>query len=257
MQCLESSRIRDAYLDGEIDALHSVELEDHLATCADCRMNLESQRVLKGLLQNASLRFSAPVGLQDEILRSLTLAPPESPVKEAIAADRRWLAVPAVRWRLAAAGLCAVLAGVFAMLLWSRGHAEQRLAEQVVDNHIRSMMANHLADVPSSDQHSVKPWFNGKLSFSPNVADLAAKGFPLAGGRLDYMDNQNVAALVYRRRAHIINVFIYPASGDTSPVLTQRRGYNLVHWDSGGMEYWAVSDLNASELQELVAMLRS
>jgi len=256
MQCLESSRIRDAYLDGEIDALHSVELEDHLATCTDCRTNLESQRALKLLLQNASLRFSAPIGLQDEILRSLTPAPPESSGKEETTSHRRWIAVPAVRWSLAAA-LCAVVAGVFALLLWSRGHAEQRLAEQVVDNHIRSMMADHLADVPSSDQHSVKPWFNGKLSFSPNVVDLAAKGFPLTGGRLDYMDNQNVAALVYRRRAHIINVFIYPASGDSSPVLTQRRGYNLIHWDSSGMEYWAISDLNASELQELVAMLRS
>jgi anti-sigma factor RsiW len=256
MQCLESSRIRDAYLDGEIDLVHSVELEEHLATCADCRMSLESHRALRGLMQNAGLRFSAPADLKDKILSSLTPAPPELPETEKITARPRWFALPALRWSIASA-LCVVVAGVFTLMFLSRVSVEQKLAEQVVDNHIRSMLAGHLADVPSSDQHTVKPWFNGKLSFSPNVVDLAQKGFPLAGGRLDYMNDQNVAALVYHRRAHIINVFIYPASGDSSPVLTQRRGYNLIHWDSSGMEYWVVSDVNASELQELVALLRS
>jgi anti-sigma factor RsiW len=118
------------------------------------------------------------------------------------------------------------------------------------------MMASHLADVASSDQHTVKPWFNGKVSFSPNVADFTAQGFPLAGGRLDYMDNQSVAALVYHRRAHIINVFIYPSTARMDPAQSQRRGYNIIHWAGEGMEYWAVSDLNASELQELVKLLR-
>jgi anti-sigma factor RsiW len=118
-------------------------------------------------------------------------------------------------------------------------------------------MAGHLADVPSSDQHTVKPWFAGKLSFSPNVPDFVDKGFALKGGRLDYMENQTVAALVYQRRAHIINVFIYPSSENRKPASEQLRGYNLIHWAGSGMEYWLVSDLNPAELQELAGLLRS
>ncbi|MBZ5524894.1 MAG: anti-sigma factor [Acidobacteriia bacterium] len=260
MQCQESNRILEAYLDGEIDLMRSVELEDHLATCADCRLNLEGQRALRNLLQNASLRASTPEGMKAAILSSLQPAPPEEKAssgektKAGTKTRRRWFALPVVRWAGAAAVACVVLAG--ALMFWSRGQAEQKLAEQVVDNHIRSLLASHLADVQSSDQHTVKPWFNGKLSFSPTVVDLAEKGFPLAGGRLDYMQGQEVAALVYRRRLHVINVFIYPDAEHAKPVLMQRRGYNLICWADGSMEYWVVSDLNISELQEFVATLR-
>jgi anti-sigma factor RsiW len=253
MQCQESSRILEAYLDGEIDLMRSVELEDHLAVCADCRQSLESQRALTGLLQNGGLRFAAPAGLKDEILGSLRSAPVKTAEEDQTTSRRHWILLPAVRWG-AAAVLCIALAG--GLMFWSRGQAEQKLAAQAVDNHVRSLLAGHLADVASSDQHTVKPWFTGKLSFSPSVADFTARGFPLTGGRLDYMDNQTVAALIYQRRAHVINVFIYPDAGRASPVIMQQRGFNLVHWAGGGMEYWVVSDLNASELQELVAMLR-
>jgi len=254
MQCQESSRILEAYLDGEIDQMRGVELEDHLAVCADCRQSLEGQRALKGLLHNAGLRFSAPAGLKDEILGSLRSAPVKATEEDKTTSRWRWIALPAVRWAAAVVLFIALAGG---LMFWSRGQAEQKLAAQVVDNHVRSLLAGHLADVASSDQHTVKPWFAGKISFSPSVADFTAKGFPLTGGRLDYMDNQTVAALIYQRRAHIINVFIYPDAGRSSPVIMQQRGFNLIHWAGGGMEYWVVSDLNVSELQELVAMLRS
>jgi anti-sigma factor RsiW len=129
---------------------------------------------------------------------------------------------------------------------------------QVVDDHLRSLTANHLTDVLSSNQHTVKPWFDGRLNFTPAVEDLGADGFPLLGGRLDYLDNRPVAAVVYRRRQHIINLFISPAehAADTLPVTQVREGCNIVQWTKSGMAYWAVSSVSAAELGKFAQLVR-
>jgi anti-sigma factor RsiW len=136
--------------------------------------------------------------------------------------------------------------------------AQDRLMEELVSSHVRSLQVDHLSDVVSSDQHTVKPWFNGKLDFSPPVIDLASQEFPLVGGRLDYLDERTVAVLIYRHKLHPINLYIWPGTGrNVAPQGQDRQGYHLIHWTAGGMNYWAVSDLAASELEFFVNTLRS
>ena len=167
---------------------------------------------------------------------------------------------PALAFAVAASLIVVCLAtGVIArVLLGPRQQtltvAESDLAGQVLDSHIRSLMASHLADVVSTDQHTVKPWFNGKLDFSPPVIDFAAQGFPLIGGRLDYLDGRSAAALVYRRRKHIINLFVWPEQGRVGTESMTRRGYHLIHWTKDGMTYWAVSDVSGSDLSQFARL---
>jgi anti-sigma factor RsiW len=136
---------------------------------------------------------------------------------------------------------------------------DEALIQQVVSSHIRSLMANHLVDVASTDQHTVKPRFDGKLDFAPPVIDLASKGFHLVGGRLDYLDNRPVAALVYRYQKHIINLFIWPSTSgeDTTPQMTSQQGYNVIYWKQSGMDYWAVSDVGEAQVQQFAHLIQS
>jgi anti-sigma factor RsiW len=243
VSCQETQDLVHAYVDGELDLVHSIELERHMEGCEACARAYRTQQDLKRAFQAVPLRFSAPQDLRRRIRSSLGKA------GEAAAARHALLMLPAWRWAgtIAALALVAVVSWNLARIAGAPS-GDERVSQEVLDSHLRSLMANHLEDIPSTDQHTVKPWFNGKLDFSPPVVDLAKEGFPLVGGRLDYLQNRPVAALVYQRRKHIINLFIWPSTHDLGQRAAMRQGYNLLHWSQSGMVFWAASDLNYREL---------
>ena len=246
MECRQAKTLIGAYADEELDPRSALEIEGHLKSCASCARALENHHTLKTALRSSELSYDAPTALRRRIL-DVTAAPAPSRLSS-------WLI-----WRpLILATSFAAVALIFSTgaLRWRSDRAESLLADEVIAGHVRSLEAAHLMDVPSTDKHTVKPWFAGKLDYSPSVEDLAAQGFPLIGGRLDYLDGRPVAALVYRRAAHTINLFEWPASGETAPRARTERGFHLVRWTRGGMTYWAVSDLNEAELRQFAALLR-
>ena len=238
-----------AYLDDELDLVRSMELEDHLVECGDCTREVASYRALKESLQAADLRYSAPQGFRQRLMAKVEEL--ERPQSRMIRQSR---SIPWWSWASVAASLLVVASVLLFNVYRERGHD---LAHEIVADHVRSLMASHLTDVLTSDQHTVKPWFNGKLDFSPQVRDLSGDGFELIGGRLEYLNGHSVAAIVYQRRKHVINVFTWPLSGsDEQPRTLARQGFNLVEWKQSGMYYCAISDLNQQELLELVSLLR-
>ncbi|MGI8961681.1 MAG: anti-sigma factor family protein [Bryobacteraceae bacterium] len=246
MNCKEACAFVDAYVDRELDLVRSVEFESHLETCADCRALCKQVEELRSAVRAYRPYFGAPEGLESRIRAQLQV--PAGAQTRTV----RYATFPASRLVAVAASIVglAVFTSMFVAMLRRPSEADI-LARQVVSSHIRSLMANHLADVASSDQHTVNPWFNGKLDFSPPVQDLKAEGFPLTGGRLDYFDARPVAALLYQRNRHTINLFVWPSPhSDSAPRTLTIHGYNVVHWSQSGMTYWAVSDLNSRELNE-------
>ena len=251
MNCDEARRYASGYIDNEWDLNHTLDIEGHLQSCGACRSAYSNERATRAAVRKHATYHRAPADLARRIRVALDVRdePPPAPSR----ARWTWLGVGA------SAGF--VAAGVLAGMLTLRfllGPDIAPLAEQVADAHSRSLLANHITDVASSDQHTVKPWFNGRLDFSPPVRDLTSAGFPLVGGRLDYLDGHVVAALVYRHRQHFINLFVWPAAGQVQvvPERSERRGYHLIRWTQGGMTFWAVSDLNAEELEAFVQRLR-
>jgi anti-sigma factor RsiW len=243
----EIRELLHGYADGELDLLSTREIEKHLRSCDECRRAEEQTRALRDMITSNALGYRAPAHLRKKIRAALR--------HEAKATERNlspWFAFAI------GAAIAAMLLGafVFQTLHTSRGSS---IVNEVVANHVRSLLATHLVDVASSDQHTVKPWFDGKIDFAPDVHDFSANGFPLVGGRLDYLGGTTVVALVYQRNKHPINVFIMPATrgNDSSPALSTRRGYNILHWRRHGMEYWAISDLNETELRQFTALLAS
>ena len=252
MSCQETQDLIHGYVDGELDLVRSLEIERHINGCELCSRAYRTQQVLKRALQAVPLRFNAPQDLRRRIRSSLRKAG-----EAAAPAHRAFHWLPTLRWTGAVATLALVAVISWNLARVSRAPSgDDLVAQEVIDSHVRSLMANHLEDVPSSDQHTVKPWFNGKLDYSPPVKDLAKDGFPLVGGRLDYLENRPVAALVYQRRKHFINLFIWPSTHDSGQKAVMRQGYNLLHWTQSGMAFWAASDLNNSELQEFVKLIQ-
>lgn len=254
MQCQESKKILDAYVDNEVDVLQSVALEEHLAGCPDCAKTMEGRRALKSAIQNADLRYTAPPELVSAVRKELHM-------DEEKRVSKSWLGFNWLRFKdltLGFAGATVAFLLAAAILgFWFHTPESVKIARATTDDYVRSMlMENRGIDVISQDTHTVKPWFTNKISFSPTVTDFADKGFPLAGGRVDFVNNQTVATLIYRRNQHYIDVFLYP-SNESYEGERQERGYRILYWSKDGMQYWVVSDLNQQELEQFAALIKS
>ncbi|WP_257169309.1 anti-sigma factor [Bradyrhizobium sp. SRS-191] len=247
MTCDEAEILIHALADGELDAGHSTEVEAHVATCPRCASELAAVREMKQALAGADLRYKAPAALRERIEAALPPAQSSNVTPLVSAPSRRTLlrgfAMGSAVSALAATGLVAIVL---------RNDDQQRIEAEIVSAHLRSLQAGHLTDVISTDQHTVKPWFNGKLDVAPPVIDLTAEGFTLIGGRLDYVDARAIGAVVYRRRQHVINLFVAQTSSTDrrAPRLDTLQGFNIRSWRARGLSYWAVSDINVEELNE-------
>ena len=241
MTCVDVVRHIDPYIDRELDPAADAAVGEHLSTCAACRRKV-SEREALGRLVRSTPYFTAPDSVRAQV---------------AARRARTWPVARIATWAAAAVLVLAVGVGVGRLRHGPSGG--DVLVQAVVDGHVRSLMAEHLFDVQSTDQHTVKPWFLGRLDFSPPVTDLASIGFPLIGGRLDYIAGRPVAALVYRRQKHTINVFVAPVSGEANadPASQSVHGFHVRHWVRGEMSFYAVSDLNDAELNEFARALQT
>jgi anti-sigma factor RsiW len=252
LDCTETRKLLPAHADRELGLRESMEVDRHLLACTTCQGELARQDSLRAGVQRHATYFAPPAHLEAAIKAALA----RESANAAAPPKRKW----DWRWLNAGAALASVCAIAWSAWLYlAVPSANDLLANEVISSHVRSLMVDHVADVASSDQHAVKPWFNGKLAFAPPVSDFTAQGFSLVGGRLDYLDRQPVAALIYRHRQHLINLYAWPAvdERDSAPQALSRRGYHLLHWADGGMAYWVISDLNARELATLVQILRN
>ncbi len=244
MDCTQDRHLLEAYLDGELSFERSLEVEAHLGSCPGCSSKVRSWKEVRETVRGPGLYYRAPALVADDI-------------RKRIRHDRRTRGVPWFqRWLWAGAG------AAFATAAWIVAvtviHPAIRSSDQeIVANHVRSLMPNHLMDVVSTDQHTVKPWFDGKLDFAPPVQDFSAEGYPLAGGRLDYLERHNVAVLIYHRALHVINLYIWPAEDNSNTAVHVQtiQGYNVLSWRKNGFEFRAVSDLNAAELLDFAHLI--
>ena len=245
MNCELSATTLHGYFDAELDAVRAAEFEQHMAGCAQCQTSLQAMKSLREGLHKSDLYQNASLGLRSRIAQELR--------SETQAATRNWRSFLVPAFSLA---LILVAVWVGTMVTRQRNYSAGLQAE-LIDAHVRSLQPGHLTDVQSTDQHTVKPWFDGKLDFIPPVGDFSQQGFPLLGGRLDVIEGRNVAALVYGRRKHLINLFVWPdgkepgVSGEGS-----RQGYNWLSWRAGDMQLCLVSDVSSADLRELKDLIR-
>jgi anti-sigma factor RsiW len=238
MDCHDVNALLDAYIDCALDVGHDLAIAAHLQTCQHCTQRYEELLALQNLIRTRGTYFVSPPALRQRLRTTLRRAVPAPFLKR-----------PEIA--LAAVGLLmVVLGGAFVWLRWSPPPLADGLVREVIAAHVRSLQVDHLTDVASTDRHLLKPWLSDRLAFAPPVIDLTAQGFELVGARLDYLDERAVAAVVYRRRQHHINVWISPSPSATAAAasLATYHGYHVLHWMHAGMVYWAVSDLNQTEL---------
>jgi len=249
MECSQIEKSIELYLDSELTLSDRRDFEEHVQLCSACESKVAGLRSIQSMVSNSNIN-SAPASLKHKIQNQLKDYTGESQEKFSI---KHWFGF--------GAGSMAIGSFVtwFIMALLISTPEQIQLADLVVASHVRSMMVDHKMDVLSSDRHTVKPWFNGRVDFSPTVKDLQQEGYKLLGGRLDYIQGQSVSALVYQRRAHIINAFIFKSNdknnSNSALMSLQRDGYNLFNWKKNGLEYWVISDLNKTELNEFSLLL--
>jgi anti-sigma factor RsiW len=265
--CESDKLLLHAYFDGELDLVRSLQIEEHVKSCTDCSQDLRRQHTLRTALRRPGIYERAPQSLRQSVLAAAGRESQESSTSPALhkaVALRSTRRRPALEWLAVAASIAVVIfVGLRLVPGLRNGRHTDLITQEIIASHIRSLQPGHLYDVESTDQHTVKPWFDGKLDFSPPVRDMADQGFPLVGGRLDYIGSRGVAALVYQRRKHIINVFVWPESSgdfaDTPGFERQeiRDGYNLIEWRTGEMHFAAVSDVNADDLKQFIQLLET
>jgi len=257
--CELTRSVLHGYLDGELDAAGAADFERHLLSCPQCVAEIEAQETLRSTMLNAGLRERAPEKLRRNLQAAIggTTAGVTPERAKTVSTIRPRSSLRPTWWlTLAAAAVFAIVLGTRFLPNLTQGHGGDEMTAAIVDAHLRSLQPGHLEDVISTDQHTVKPWFDGRIDFAPPVRDFVSDGFPLQGGRLDVVRGKTVAVLVYGRRKHIINVFIWPTSErDASPQQGAQLGYNWVDWRKGGMEAVAISDASATDLAELQKLI--
>lgn len=251
MGCEHARASLPLLLDRELWFWRRWRLRRHLATCVSCAAEMEKQQAMQAAFRQQITYHRAPPALAARIVAEL----PRESVPPVV---RPWFRLPAVT--LGGTGLAGALAGAVLVLLIHRGPGEQSslsVTQAVIDSHIASLMADHLTDVQTSNQHTVKPWLSAHVDVSPPVRDLAAEGFPLIGGRVDYIDGHPTAAVVYRHDKHVINLFAWasPGQGNALPRTEERQGFNVVRWRGAGITYFAVSDVEADQLARFARLV--
>ena len=252
MSCQRAQELIHGFVDGELNGPQTEEVERHIDHCEDCKLEYGTQITLRSSFQDTSLYYRAPTHLKKSIRASLEKEVSANVPRRAF----RW------GWAFVGVSLTVLLAiGIVWKIvpLFIHPSPDELLGQEIVTDHVRSLqMPNHLAAVISSDQQTVKSWFNSKVDFSPPIRDFVDRDFRLYGGRLDDLNNKTVATIIYQRRSHYINLYVWPAEHQhtTDAVTTQREGYNLIHWTTSGLNCWAISDLTNAELRDFADLVQ-
>jgi|HubBroStandDraft_1064217.scaffolds.fasta_scaffold44311_2 anti-sigma factor RsiW len=249
MECKDARELMPRYIDDELTPEAKQATVTHINGCPDCRRLADEELAWHRSVRQAGTRYQAPEAVKRQVLRAI-----RSSTASRLGGTRAWAMAASV---LLAVVLSSGGTVYLSDTVWVKPAREEAMVGEMVDSHVRSLLASHLTDVASSDQHTVKPWFHGRLDYAPPVSDPTAEGFPLIGGRLDYIDHRSVAALVYRHDKHPINLFVFPTpEADGVNKAETRNGYNILHWTQQGFAFWAVSDLNAAELRDFATVLQ-